>query len=121
MRLGNRLRIETDLAPDARRHRGPFSRFNRFVENAIRHAVATRARGDAGQITARVDTPGRLRLEVSDDRPGADPVVLASRRGRGLRAMRQRREVCHGNAAALEISTYPDKGFRAVAFLPASP
>jgi signal transduction histidine kinase len=120
MRLGSRLRIEAEIAPDALQHRIPFFTLQPLVENAIRHAVAARAGGGTVRIAARVDDQDRLRIEVGDDGPGADAAALAASRGLGLRAVRQRLEARHGNAAALEISTGPGMGFRATALLPAS-
>jgi LytS/YehU family sensor histidine kinase len=80
------------------------------VENAIRHAVAPRARGARVSITIE-RAGGALELRVEDDGPGADPAVLAGAAGLGLRVVRQRLEARYGGAGRMEVHTAPGEGF----------
>ena len=100
-RLGPRLRVRLDVAPDAAGACVPTFLLQTLVENAVRHGVAPRSTPGHVQVRAwREDD--RLRLEVRDDGPGLPPeprggVGLANTRARliHLYGPRQRLEVCN--------------------------
>lgn len=111
LRLGDRLRIEHRVDPDALDCFVPALTLQPLVENAIRHAIAPRAAGGTLTIAAWIAPDGALQLEVRDDGPGADPRAIAGSAGIGLRLVRQRIETRYRGDAAFEIETAPGAGF----------
>jgi signal transduction histidine kinase len=124
LRFGDRLRIIEEIESDALECAVPIFTLQPLVENAIRHAVATRTQG--GTVTIRTHVvDDQLVIEVRDDGPGADPRAVHAASGLGLTAVRQRLLVLHGDRAGVRVDTAPGKGFAvrvtipAVAFAPA--
>src|SRR5215208_1136655 len=71
VRLGDRLRLTWEVAPDAAGAAVPPMLLQPLVENAVRHGVERRA--DAGRVVVRAARAGaRLRVEVCDDGPGTN-------------------------------------------------
>jgi len=100
VRLGERLRVEEEVSPDALACRLPAFTLQPIVENAIRYAVANRAQGGRVRIEARLDTgEGCLWIVVRDDGPGTPAAAAGA--GRGLALVRQRLEAGFGPAARL--------------------
>lgn len=118
LRLGNRLRVTTDIAPSAQECRLPAFSVQPLVENAIRHAIAPRREGGSVTIRARIHNE-RLEILVRDDGPGAEPAAVAQATGAGLSVIRQRLRLRHGDDAQLTTDTAPGKGFGATIALPA--
>jgi two-component system LytT family sensor kinase len=88
-----------------------------LVENALRHAIAPRR--DGGRVSVRAEVSGnRLKVEVGDDGPGADPSVVALSSGVGLNVIRRRLSLRHGANAVLEVLTSPGSGFNVRFSLP---
>jgi LytS/YehU family sensor histidine kinase len=85
------------------------------VENAIRHGFAKRAEASTISIGARVDG-ATLELTIADDGLGFDASRPAP--GVGLTNTRERLRVLYGSRAALEISSAPGRGTRAVVRIP---
>jgi signal transduction histidine kinase len=119
IRLGERLRVVENVDPDALACPVPAFTLQPLVENAIRHAVAPRARGARVSITLE-RAGGALELRVEDDGPGADPAVVAGAAGLGLRVVRQRLEARYGGAGRMEVRTAPGEGFAVHLRLPVS-
>jgi len=69
VRLGDRLRVEVDVDPALGATPVPGLSLQPLVENAVRHAVASRAEGGRVRVTA-VEDYGGLRIAVEDDGPG---------------------------------------------------
>jgi hypothetical protein len=118
LRLGERLHVTCDIAPEARPCRLPAFSVQPLVENALHHAVAPRRDGGRVTIRARV-RDGRLEILVRDDGPGSDPRTVEGAGGVGLSAIRQRLQLRHGGRAALDIDTAPGAGFGVTLSLPA--
>ncbi len=73
-RLGDRLRVVEQIAPDALTRQLPGLVLQPLVENAVLHAVAPRREGG----TVRIEVVARddhLRIRVDDDGPGLPPAV----------------------------------------------
>jgi two-component system, LytTR family, sensor kinase len=89
-RFGERLRYESDLAPDLLGALVPNLLLQPAVENAIRFAVLDRYRG--GRVVVRAERSGRrLVLTVDDDGPGLTvPPEQALGSGVGLSATKAR-------------------------------
>ncbi len=117
-RLGERLQVRFDIAPDARAAAVPALLLQPLLENAIQHGIAPRQ--GLGSVRLRARRVGqRLTLEVRDDGPGrdrssGDPVG----RGIGLKATRSRLAELYGDAASLRLEDAEPRGTRAVVELP---
>jgi sensor histidine kinase YesM len=118
LRLGDRLRLHTDIDEAALSHAVPSFSLQPLLENAIGHAIAPRASGGNLWIRAVVDT-GRLSLEVRDDGPGADAAAIEASSGTGLRLLRRRLAALYGDGAAL-TTRIDDGGFTVTLELPGS-
>jgi signal transduction histidine kinase len=118
LRLGERLRLEADVAEEALECAVPAFCLQPLVENSIRHALAPRASGGRLGIRMRLDGP-ELELQVRDDGPGAVAEAVEQGSGLGLRLIRKRLEALHGGAARFEIDTRPGRGWCATLRLPA--
>lgn len=118
LRLGERLRVEQRVGPDALDCRLPPFTLQPLVENSVKHAIARQARG--GSLTIKGERRnGTLRLEVSDDGPGARPEDVAASSGSGLRIARQRLAARYNDRASFQVVTGPGKGFTVRLEIPA--
>lgn len=103
-RLGNRLNVRWDVAPDVGSAQVPPMLLQPLVENAIRHGVSRSPAGGCLTIAARRQD-ARLALEVRDDGPG--PSVSSTRAepgsGVGLENTRQRLAHLYGDESRLEL------------------
>ncbi len=120
LRLGDRLRVEEHIDPDALECAVLAVSLQPLVENAIRHGIAASSRGGTVQISATIEDD-RLHVEIADDGVGAVAEVvdeLRGLRGVGIRSVRQRLAARYGAAASLRIDTAADRGFRASITLP---
>lgn len=122
LRLGDRLRSEEDIDPDALECAVLTFTLQPLVENAVQHGIAANTKGGTVRISASVDD-AQLRLEVGDDGAGAHAALLREHddeRGIGLRAVSQRLSARYGSSATLRIDTAPGQGFRATITMPLS-
>lgn len=89
-RFRDRLHVEIDVDDAAAACLVPFLFLQPLVENAIRYAIAPRARGGRIQVRARA-RDGRLHIRVLDDGPGLPRGGVAhTGTGVGLRNCRKR-------------------------------
>lgn len=109
LRLGDRLRVETDIAPDSLHCAVPAFVLQPLVENAIKHAIAPYLRTGLVKIASRIEG-GELVMEVRDDGPGTTPADIESSSGLGLQAVRQRLELRYRGQARFAVDTAPDQG-----------
>jgi signal transduction histidine kinase len=116
LRLGDRLRVHTEIEDAALSRAIPTFALQSLLENAIRHGIAPRARGGNVWVRAVVDGE-RLVLEVRDDGPGASEQAIAASAGTGLRLLRRRLEALHGDRATLTTATR-DGGFAVLLTVP---
>ncbi len=122
LRLGDRLRVEENIDPEALECAVLAFTLQPLVENAVRHGIAASAKGGTVRISASVDD-ARLHIEVGDDGTGAHAALVrehGDERGVGLRAVSQRLSARYGSAATLRIDTALGQGFRATIVLPVS-
>jgi two-component sensor histidine kinase len=120
LRLGDRLRVEEQVDPEALECAVLAVTLQPLVENAVRHGVAPRPGGGTVRIAATIEQEC-LRIEVTDDGMGgsADLEQLSrGSRGVGIRSVRQRLSARYGPAASLQIDTAAGRGFRATVTLP---
>jgi sensor histidine kinase YesM len=121
LRLGERLRLETDVRPETLACVVPTFCLQPLVENAVRHGIAPRAEGGRISIQAWLDDGG-VELRVADDGRGASPDAVQATRGSGLRLVRQRLEALHRERGELIVeSRAPGQGFAVRVRIPVSP
>lgn len=121
LRLGQRLRVEWDLDPDAGDHLLPALTLQPLVENSIKHAFNPRSRPGLLRIESRRDPhSGQLSVTVRDDGPGAAPETVAASPGLGIRTIARRLALAYPAHAALAIDSRPGAGFAVTATLPST-
>ena len=109
-RLGNRLRVEFDIAPDSLDASIPSMLLQPLIENAVLHGVGRLKQGGVITIqTAAEDN--RLRIVVTNSGPlhNADADREENRRGIGLANTRERLRRLYGSACELTL-LWPDSG-----------
>lgn len=120
MRLGERLRIESDLDEEALACAVPPFTVQPLVENAVRHGISPARDGGTIRVVAR-ESGGRLEIEVSDDGIGAEPERPDDEPGLGERAVSRRLAARHGESARASVVTSPGAGYRVHLSFPAEP
>jgi signal transduction histidine kinase len=107
LRLGERLKLDVAIEPEAEDWQVPSFALQTLVENAVRHGVAPRV--GPTRVTIEVRRAGdELRVVVSDDGAGADPATLSG--GTGLARLGERlRWLYRGRpASSSKASRAPD-------------
>jgi sensor histidine kinase YesM len=100
LRLEDRLRIERDVAPEARTVRIPAMLLQSLVENAIKHGIAALKQGGTLRIVAAIEARNLL-LEVTNPRPM--DAAGTPNEGVGLRNSRERLRLMFGSRASLAL------------------
>lgn len=116
IRFGNRLRIAADIDPETLDVRVPTFALQSLVENAVRHGAAPRVAPTDVVVTA-TGTRAQLTLSVRNTGDAVSPQP-GDGSGTGLRRLRERLEVLHGDAAQLTYGPLAGGGFEAVLVLP---
>lgn len=117
VRFEDRLAVEIEASPEARRAAVPPLILQPLVENAIRHGVAP----TRGSVTVRIEARrerDRVRIEVLDSGGGPSPL---HGEGTGLRNTVERLRGEFGGRARFELATAEGGGARAVLDLPWTP
>src|SRR5580658_1902027 len=118
IRLGRRLNVVLDIAPETLDAQVPSLLLQPLVENAIRHGVSKLSSGGNIWISARHDE-GDLYLCVKDNGPGlAVGSDAPPGTGLGLGATRERLQTLYGSAQTLEIHGGSDGGFQVCVKVP---
>jgi len=115
LRFEDRLVVHLDVPAGAFDYDVPPFVVQTLVENAVRHAIATRPEGGSVWITGRVKDVG-LEVSVRDDGPGRSPAGSPSHQ-LGLRSVRERLVAAFGPTAELRVQHRPD-GFEASFLIP---
>jgi hypothetical protein len=111
LRLGEKLRTEIDVSPEALATPIPVLSIQPLVENAVKHGIAPLPQGGLVRIEARQIASGTLEIRVSDTGSGfAQPDAG----GIGLENVARRLELCYGPDARLDIQS--GSGGTAVSF-----
>ena len=112
-RLGDRLRIVRDIAPDMRSVQVPALLLQPLAENAVRHGIASSIKG--GTLTIEAKPAGdMMRIRIADDGKGAGAIE----EGVGLGNARLRLRQLYGERQSREIDTAPGRGFRVTVMVP---
>jgi len=102
LRLGDKLRIEIGVTPEAQTVPIPILSIQPLVENAVKHGIAPQAGGGLIQIQAGIDPGGTLLISVRDSGPGFSK---STRSGVGLENVERRLELCYGGEARLHVES----------------
>jgi signal transduction histidine kinase len=104
LRLGDKLRLEISVTPEAQSVTIPILSVQPLVENAVKHGIAPLAGGGLIQITASIGSEGALLISVRDSGPGFSKTHLDTP-GVGLENVGRRLELCYGGNARLTIDS----------------
>jgi hypothetical protein len=99
LRLGDKLKLEIDVAPEAQFVPIPILSIQPLVENAVKHGIAPLAGGGVIRIHAALE-PDSLLISVRDSGMGFSK---SNRSGVGLENVERRLELCYGGDASLAI------------------
>jgi hypothetical protein len=100
LRMGERLRVEFSIAPEARESRIPVMLLQTLVENAIKHGIGELPAGGVLRISAW--TAGRaLLLEVEN--PSPEPRARVTPEGIGIANAQKRLRLLFGPEATLQL------------------
>jgi signal transduction histidine kinase len=113
LRLGERLRVNTEADAAGLTTLVPPLILQPLVENAVRHGIADRPDGGCVAVSARVED-ARLVLRVRDDGNGGSP---GSGDGLGISSVRRRLAAAYGGRATFSIGPTV-KGFAVTIALP---
>lgn len=100
LRLGNRLKIEKDIAETALEHQIPVMLLQTLVENAIKHGIAELTDGGTLHITAR-SAQDKLMIDISN--PCPPQPASKDGEGVGLRNSTERLRLLYGSRAQLQL------------------
>jgi two-component system, LytTR family, sensor kinase len=103
LRLGEKLRIEIDVDPDALRVPIPILSIEPLIENAVKHAIAPKVEGGVVRLHARL-VEGALHVTVSDTGSGFRPAGGA-KSGVGLENVTRRLQLCYGAESRIHIES----------------
>ena len=107
LRLGGKLRMEIDAAPDALSAPIPVLSIQPLVENAVKHGIAPLPQGGLIRIEARREASGELRISVRDTGAGFARTAPGTihNGGVGLDNVARRLELCYGSGARLDVQS----------------
>lgn len=117
LRFGERLRVNLDIADGLRHAKVPNLLLQPLVENAIKHGISKRVSGGTIRVTG-TGRDGRLCLSVSNDGPCTQEDLDATRTGVGLRNIRTRLQILHGDQSDLVLRRDGADGVEVLVTLP---
>jgi two-component system, LytTR family, sensor kinase len=119
IRFGDRLRFETQIAPEVKYALVPSLVVQPLVENAIRHGISSRSAGGTVVVSAQT-VQEQLEIRVADDGVGLPPGwTLESGAGTGLSITRERIGGLHPDGASrFAVRRCRNGGTEAVILLP---
>jgi LytS/YehU family sensor histidine kinase len=121
IRMGERLRVQVDVPEALRTTPMAPMMLQVLVENAIKHGLEPRTGGGTVWIRAR-EADGQVAITVADDGEGlAASVGNTNGTGIGLKNVRERLRLTHGNAASLSVISNFPAGVAATITVPAGP
>jgi len=100
LRLGDKLQIEIDVAPEVLSLPIPILSLQPLVENAVKHGIAPKSGGGVVTIEAHLESPETLAVIVRDTGPG---FAKNESGGVGLENVTRRLELYYGSEARLRI------------------
>jgi LytS/YehU family sensor histidine kinase len=116
MRMEERLQVDMRIPDGLRSAAFPPMMLQSMVENAIKHGLECKPEGGSLSIVAEV-AHNKLRVIVSDDGVGFG-VFPSDGTGLGLRTIRERLKLLHGDAGQLHIAANTPSGVIATIEVP---
>ena len=117
IRMGQRLAVQVDVPEALRATPLPPMMLQTLVENAIKHGLEPRTAGGTIWIRAR-RLDGEVAITVADDGEGFNTKSTGT--GIGLKNVRERLRLMHGNGAALSVIANFPSGVAATITVPAA-
>lgn len=114
-RMEERLKVDVQVAPDARECLVPQLLLQPLVENAIRYGADPHSFCVDISVSA-IRENGRVRISVRDHGPGL--AEMPEKTGIGLRNTRERLERLYGSSQSLSVRTASDGGAEVEVMLP---
>jgi two-component system sensor histidine kinase AlgZ len=102
LRLGDRLEIQREIEPDARRATLPAMLLLTLIENAIKHGIACLPSGGTLLMRASMDA-GSLQIDVEHPRPAKPTAPLDNSNGIGLPNAAERLRLLFGEHASVTL------------------
>lgn len=116
-RFGERLQVSLDIPAELLQAQVPNLLLQPLVENAIKHGIAKRVAGGVVRV-AGVHQGSRLCLTVYNDAPSLPADWQPSQIGVGLRNLRTRLEILHGEQSELQLKRTNPGGVEVIVTLP---
>jgi two-component system LytT family sensor kinase len=102
VRFGERLKVNMSIPADLLRAQVPSLLLQPLVENAIKHGIAKRTQGGNVRV-AVVRDQGQVYVTVYNDGPDFPADAKATHTGVGLRNLRTRLQILHGDRTELQL------------------
>jgi two-component system, LytTR family, sensor kinase len=121
VRFGDKLSVETDMAPDTLDVQVPSMLLQPLVENSIRHGLSSKVEGGTLRLASRLEGD-RIRLVVEDNGVGIPEEKLARlfEQGIGVSNVNERLKVLYGSNYRMWINSTPGQGARIEIEFPAA-
>jgi LytS/YehU family sensor histidine kinase len=116
VRMGDRLRVDIDVAPELQERRIPPLSLATLVENSIKHGLSSLPEGGTISICAWL-VGDRLNVRVADTGVG---LTASAGSGLGLSNLRMRLRTLYGDAGGLQIAPNEPRGFAATLQVPSA-
>jgi signal transduction histidine kinase len=116
-RFGDRLKVSVDIPAELLHVQVPNLLLQPLVENAIKHGIAKRVAGGSVRVAGTCHH-GKLCLSVYNDGPSLPPEWEGTQTGVGIRNLRTRLQILHGNKSALQLRRAKPGGVEVVVILP---
>lgn len=117
IRMGDRLRVQVDVAPELLSTPLPPMMLQTLVENAVKHGLEPQPGGGTVWLLVR-STAGGVSITVADDGRGLSDA--SSGTGIGLKNVRERLRLVYGASASLNIVANFPNGVAATLNVPAT-
>jgi two-component system, LytTR family, sensor kinase len=117
VRFGERLQISMDIPAELLRAQVPNLLLQPLVENAIKHGIAKRVAGGAVRVACARQS-SHLCLSIYNDGPGLPADWEAMPTGVGIRNLRTRLQILHGNDSELQLRRANPGGVEVMVTLP---
>ncbi len=116
-RFGERLQVSVDIPEELQRAQVPNLLLQPLVENAIKHGISKRIAGGAVRV-AGVRHNSSLHLSIYNDGPGLPTDWEAKQTGVGIRNLRTRLRILHGEESELQLRHADPGGVEVLVTLP---
>lgn len=117
VRFGERLQVSVDIPAELLRAEVPNLLLQPLVENAIKHGIAKRVAGGTVRVAGERHST-HLCLSVYNDGPTLPADWEAAQTGVGIRNLRTRLQILHGNQSELRLRRASSAGVEVLVTLP---